>query len=411
MAINLIESVKDYFTGSFCNQAANSLDETGNNVHKAISAIIPVSFAAMIHRATSGSDGASTIFNMAKSQVPLLAHPPNISALHNDEAGSEIPSRLLGNHESQVTDAVSRYAGIKNSSAAALMTASMPAIAGFLGRHAETNNLSPSGLSGFLSSIKDQVAAEFPPHLASLGALFGLGAPNTFESAGTAGGLRDNLPQPPKSKKWLLPLIIILAVIALLIFLSKSCNDKRLNNSVPTDTNTTMRQDTGANVRPTNTNAASIQVKLPNGKVLDAYKGGIEDQLVTFLNGNWKSLSEDSLKNRWFNFDNLNFNTGNAILLPSSEKQLDNIAEILKAYPDVKIKIGGYTDATGNATQNKKLSQERADAAKNGLDKRGVGRQVIGAEGYGSAFAQFPPTASDAEKALDRHVSVSVRKT
>ena len=117
------------------------------------------------------------------------------------------------------------------------------------------------------------------------------------------------------------------------------------------------------------TTPESIKVKLPNGKELDAYKGGIEDQLVTFLNSDWKSLSADSLKNRWFNFDNLNFNSGNATLLPESEKQLDNIAEILKAFPDAKIKIGGYTDVTGDAAANKKLSQDRADAAKSGLDK------------------------------------------
>lgn len=104
------------------------------------------------------------------------------------------------------------------------------------------------------------------------------------------------------------------------------------------------------------------------------------------------------------------FNTGNAVLLPESEKQLDNIAEILKAYPDAKIKIGGYTDASGNAAANKKLSQDRADAAKKGLDKRGVGSQVIRAEGYGSQFAKYPASASDSERALDRHVSISVRK-
>ncbi|RYF89383.1 MAG: OmpA family protein, partial [Chitinophagaceae bacterium] len=143
---------------------------------------------------------------------------------------------------------------------------------------------------------------------------------------------------------------------------------------------------------------------------LDAYRGGIEDQLVTFLGGNWKAMSDDALKEKWFNFDNLNFNTGNATLLPESEKQLANIADILKAFPDVKIKIGGYTDASGEPMSNKKLSQDRADAAKAGLEKLGVGKQVMGAEGYGSEFAKFPASASEEERALDRHVSVSVRK-
>jgi outer membrane protein OmpA-like peptidoglycan-associated protein len=44
------------------------------------------------------------------------------------------------------------------------------------------------------------------------------------------------------------------------------------------------------------------------------------------------------------------------------------------------------------------------------LAKRGVGSQVSGAEGYGSQYAKYPATASEEERALDRHVSVSVRK-
>ena len=113
-------------------------------------------------------------------------------------------------------------------------------------------------------------------------------------------------------------------------------------------------------------------MKLPNGKELDTYKGGIEDQLVTFLSSDWKSLGADSLKKKWFDFDNLNFELGKSTIVPASEKQLDNISEILKAFPDAKNKIGGYTDASGNADANKKLSQDSADAAKAGLVKRGV---------------------------------------
>ena len=95
-------------------------------------------------------------------------------------------------------------------------------------------------------------------------------------------------------------------------------------------------------------------------------------------------------------FDNLNFNTGNATLLPGIEIQLRNIAEILKAFPEAKIKIGGYTDASGAAAANKKLSQDRAGAARAWLVKPGVGPRVISAEGYGSGFAKYP--ASDRKR-------------
>ena len=83
----------------------------------------------------------------------------------------------------------------------------------------------------------------------------------------------------------------------------------------------------------------------------------------------------------------MNFSTETATLV-RVKNNFDNIAEILKTFPDAKIKIGGYTDATGDAATNKKLSKDRAEAAKNGLDKRGVGKQVTEAEGYGSEFAK-----------------------
>lgn len=416
MALNFLETVKNYFTGEFSNQAANSLDESSSGISKALSAIIPTGLAGILGKATSGNEGANSILNMSKNAIGYFSPSPNLSDLHNDEKGSDIPSRIFGGNQSQVTNTISQFAGIKNSSASSLMTLALPVIMGLLGKHAEQNNLSASGLSGFLSSQKDNIMQAMPSGLSSLAGMFGLGSIGTSASSmgsNVKSSIIDStqtVVEKPRAK-WLLPLIIIIAVILLLWYFSRSCNSTTQNNTVVTDTSATLNHDTSTTaVAPTATTVESIKVKLPNGKELDANKGGIEDQLVTFLNSDWKSLSADSLKNRWFDFDNLNFNTGNAILIPASEKQLDNIAEILKAFPDAKIKIGGYTDVTGNAATNKKLSQDRADAAKAGLTKRGVGGQVTGADGYGSQFAKYPATASDEEKAMDRHVSVSVRK-
>jgi OmpA-OmpF porin, OOP family len=67
-------------------------------------------------------------------------------------------------------------------------------------------------------------------------------------------------------------------------------------------------------------------------------------------------------KTTWFTFDRLEFETGSTDLNPSSAEQLKNIAEILKAHPKVGLKIGGYTDNTGNPDANLKLSQKRAES-------------------------------------------------
>lgn len=154
----------------------------------------------------------------------------------------------------------------------------------------------------------------------------------------------------------------------------------------------------------------SLKVELPGGVILDAFKGGIEDKLVTFLKTDWQKLGADSLKNVWFDFDALNFETGKATITAESQKQVSNIAAILNAFPAAKFKIGGYTDKTGDAAANKKLSQERADAVLAAIKTAGgKSEQLSGAEGYGSEYATVPATASDEERKIDRRIAVSVR--
>jgi outer membrane protein OmpA-like peptidoglycan-associated protein len=150
----------------------------------------------------------------------------------------------------------------------------------------------------------------------------------------------------------------------------------------------------------------TLKVKLPNGVELDAYKGGIEDQLVIFLN----DPASTAGKNVWFDFDNLNFQTGSADLTAESMKQVQNITAILNAYPKLKIKIGGYTDKTGDSLGNIKLSKNRADTVVAALKTAGSNMaQVTGAEGYGSQFAKAAADAPDEERQKDRRISVGVR--
>ncbi len=153
------------------------------------------------------------------------------------------------------------------------------------------------------------------------------------------------------------------------------------------------------------------EVSLPDGTKLQAYPGGIEDQLVKFVGSNeYKNASNDQLKDEWFNFDDLNFKFGTTELAPESKRQLDNIVAILKAFPDVKIKIGGYTDKKGDNAVNLKLSDGRAKAVQAALQKAGVGGQVPEAEGYGEQFATVDENASDDERKVDRRTAIRIIK-
>ena len=153
-------------------------------------------------------------------------------------------------------------------------------------------------------------------------------------------------------------------------------------------------------------------VALSDEVKLDAYPGGIEEQLITFIKSDeYKNATDADLKSKWFDFDDLNFEFGKTTLVPESKRQLDNIVAILKAYPEVKMKIGGYTDKKGNDAANKALSQKRADAVKAALAKAGVGDQVPEAEGYGEQRAKVAEDASDKEREADRKTSVRLVKS
>ena len=162
------------------------------------------------------------------------------------------------------------------------------------------------------------------------------------------------------------------------------------------------------------THAAKSEIKVDlNGVELHGFANGLEEQLVGFLkSGKYTSAADDAvLKDTWYNFDNVNFKMGSSNQLEAgSEGQIQNLAKILKAYPDAKIKIGGYTDKTGDAAKNLQLSQERADFIKSELTKLGVGAQVLGAEGYGSKFATVAADKSDEERAVDRKMAVRFSK-
>ncbi|NID10613.1 OmpA family protein [Fibrella aestuarina] len=145
--------------------------------------------------------------------------------------------------------------------------------------------------------------------------------------------------------------------------------------------------------------------KLPDGIELNIPANGIENKLIAFIDDPAKMVDQTT----WFNFDRVQYETGSAKLKPESREQLQNIAAILKAYPAIALKVGGYTDNTGNAAANKTLSQSRAEAAVAELVRLGVDPARLEAEGYG----QGHPVASnktDEGRAQNRRMAVRVTK-
>ena len=122
-----------------------------------------------------------------------------------------------------------------------------------------------------------------------------------------------------------------------------------------------------------------VRRTLPNGVELELPDNGLELRLAGFLDDAGRKPDE----NVWFDFDRIQFETGSAQLRPTSRAQLHDVAAILGAYPAVRVKIGGYTDDTGDPAANQQLSQARAESVRTQLVADGVAAERIEAEGYG----------------------------
>lgn len=111
---------------------------------------------------------------------------------------------------------------------------------------------------------------------------------------------------------------------------------------------------------------------------------------------------------QWFTLENLYFQSAKSDIKPGSEQSLINLAEILNANPTTKIKLGGYTDNTGNPESNMKLSKLRAMAAKLKLLEMGISADRIEVEGYGAEHPACPANDTDECKAQNRRIDVHV---
>ena len=85
-----------------------------------------------------------------------------------------------------------------------------------------------------------------------------------------------------------------------------------------------------------------------------------------------------------YRLDNVYFDFGKYILRPESFKELDELVSYMKWRENEKIEIAGHTDNVGHATDNQKLSEQRAEAIRQYLIKKGINASRVTAKGYGS---------------------------
>jgi outer membrane protein OmpA-like peptidoglycan-associated protein len=102
------------------------------------------------------------------------------------------------------------------------------------------------------------------------------------------------------------------------------------------------------------------------------------------------------------------FDYNSAGLRSASRSSLREMADVFQQYPNTTIVVQGYTDSTGSASYNERLSERRASSVAGYIEQLGVRSSRIDTIGYGESH----PRASNGTasgRQLNRRVEIHVR--
>jgi len=339
---------------------AGALGESESSVSRGMQSSIAAVLGELASKA--GDTGAlRTMLNLAPdtsgavpwSQLAAGVSNPN-SALMS--GGKSIVSGLFGTSQGAVTSAISTASGLRPGVTSSLMAMAAPMVMSFLVKRVRDEGMTMSSLGSLLQQESPAIRSALPAGLSDL----------FWPRTATAGAVLPVVAEPVHVEKarsslgWLPLLALALLLPGLLWFFSHA------------------RRPTTAQITPTI---------------------GTANRVATDLGDLGKRTMPTSV--------DLRFDTGSAELRPESQEQLNNFAADLRAYPDVRVNVGGYTDNVGSAERNRQLSQERANSVMAELVSKGISADRLTAEGFGEQnFIADNSTATG--RAQNRRVTVSV---
>ncbi len=461
MSINLLDMLKDQVTGSLAKQASGFLGESEENVTSGLGSAFPALLGSLINKSSEPSGAGGLMDMIGGLDMDMLGDigglfgggASSVNGLLN--SGGGIVESLLGDKLGGIVDMISKVSGLKSGSSSSLLKMAAPFLMGMIGKQIKGKGL--SFLTDLLMGQKDHVQAALP---SGMGNLLGLGslasnitgavsgaagavtgaagdvagaagdvlsgaagaAGNVASAAGdmasnAAGAVGDAASTGLSWLKWALPLLLIGALA--LWWFGKSPKDAL--NDVTTgvenvaDKAGDMATDAAGAVgdaASSTMNAVSDFAKTAFATVDEAAKAALDkvtfaansagSQMMDYINGGFKGDGKVT-------FNNLTFDSGSAKISGDSATEVDNLASILKAYPNVKINVSGYTDNQGDPAANKKLSVARAEAVKARLFGQGVAMDRISTQGYGDAN---PVATNDTAegRAQNRRIEVTIAK-
>ena len=99
------------------------------------------------------------------------------------------------------------------------------------------------------------------------------------------------------------------------------------------------------------------------------------------------------------------FDVNRSALQPDGLRRVDQLAAVLKEFPQRNALVEGFTDSTGSDTYNQTLSGQRADAVRTALMRQGIAAERVAARGYGETSPASSNTTAEGRQ-LNRRVEI-----
>jgi len=402
MATSILDGVMGLVTPEMQHSLAARLGESPTTIQSGLGTAAAALLGGMLTK-TADTGFLNQLIGLVSgsSGQSILGSLSNLGSSGLTGSVSDIASKFLpaifGGQQNQVASVLAQRAGITSTTASSLLQTAVPLVLGFFAKMHASRALNTSSLANMLT-------AEGPNLQKYLPAGFLSNLSSTFSGATSKAVAAERVVEDKvKGTNWM---AIVGVLVALLVvwFVYRALQGSKVSTT-PVSTAATNAANTVSDAA--NSAWASLgaffKTKLPDGTELNIPQYGVENKLIQFLNS-----SQPVDPATWFDFDRLLFDTGSATLQPASNDQLHSVAAILAAYPEVKIKIGGYTDNTGDQAANLKLSQDRADSVKAELQKLGVAPDRMEAQGYGE---DHPVADNSTDEGRQKNRRISLRVT
>ena len=429
--MNFMELVKPHLTPALMQKAAAWLGESESGINKALSAIFPTLMGAILSKADGRSFTEALSGMLASPNLNAPALLSDVSSTFNSnnasspagELGASLLNTLFGDKQQALGQAISQHAGIGIGSVGKLLGASAPVVLAIL----STQSKAAGDLTALMAGQKAALLSSIPGSIGAAAGLNGAGAANAASSFSANSRVQAKSSGFPV---WLIPVLALIGIVLWWFLKTQQAPDAngsppapQAQSAAPASQPTVVEPVAPA---PATTDAAPkipdvalsvstdaapaadqielIERTLPDGVKINVPSTGADVNLLGFI----EDATQVVEKEAWFELDRILFDSDTASLRVESGAQIGNIAAILKAFPNVQLKIGGYTDNSGDGQDNLKLSTERANSVMNAIIALGIDAARLKAEGYGP---EHPVADNVTAESRQKNRRVSVRVT